>query len=119
LTKSEKELLHKLKNVVVSERVYNFYKTKLKNNQNDSMEICRKKLIRNILLAERTPVRKERKERHLFYMGNLSILYDEILNEIVWIDNKEGYYPCYIDNEKKEWLNRELGINTYKIEKVG
>lgn len=119
LTKEERRLLNKLKNVIVSERVYNHYITHIKNNENDTYEIARKKLIRNIILSDWQPINKNRIERRLFNYGNLSILWDENLNEIVWLDNKVGRYSFYVDQDKKKWINKELRINTYKVSKVG
>lgn len=119
LSKTEKELLHRLKSSTLTDNAYYYYIKNIRNNETDSKELAHKKLIRNIVLAQKAPLCRERPEREMYYMGNLSILYMADTNEIVWLDNKEGYYPFKVDAEKKQWLNEELGINTYKEAKVG
>lgn len=122
LTKEEKELLEKLKTCTITDGVHTYYTRFIKGRQGESCENTRKLLIRNIILAEEADKDKKNPYRRLFYYGNLSIIYDEENNEIVWVKNYKSCKGVRIDKNKKIWLNEELGImdrksdNTYKTE---
>ena len=122
LTKEEKELLEKLKSCTMTDGVHTYYTRFIKGRQNESYENTKKLLIRNIILAEEADKDKENPHRRLFYYGNLSIIYDEENNEIVWVKNYKSCKGVKINKDKKLWLNEELGTmdrkmdSTYNIE---
>jgi hypothetical protein len=109
LTKEERKLLKKIKSATINKKVYTYYKNSIKNNENDTKEQARKKLIRNIVLAKKVD-KIENGNKNLFLFGNLNILYLEKTNEIVWLENKIGSFHFRVNHRKKNWLNKYLGI---------
>jgi len=110
LTRGQKKLLMSIdrENLCVPDKVHNYYVRNVRNNRFDTMETCKSKLIRNIILGEEI-------ERDIFVVkyqyGNLSIRYDRLTNTINNVVNRVGYYEFNNCNPKaKEWLERFLHI---------
>ena len=113
LSRSQKRLLFSINtdDISVFNKVYTYYLLKVRNNEFDTKETCRKKLLRNIILGKNlgTEIFST-----TYQYGNLLIKYNVLNNVITDIDNRKGYYHFdekdvkYI--KRKEWLNRFLDI---------
>lgn len=109
LNREERRLLRELMTYDVNQGILNTYRYKVRHNKHDTYEICKKKLIRNIILG----IRKE----SLIYnntmfaeYGNLVITYNTKKKEITYIENRVGNFGFEPDVKKKEYLNRKLGL---------
>lgn len=113
LSKSQKKLLFSIDvdDISVFNKVYTTYLLKVKNNEFDTKETCRKKLLRNMILGDDMGTKIF---STTYEYGNLLIKYNMLNNVITDIDNRKGYYHfdekdvMYI--KRKEWLNRFLDI---------
>lgn len=114
LDKRQQNLLKRIKNYKLADTAYEQYTHNIRNNENDSKDLARSKLIRNIILG---------KEIHsicslIFYRyGNLEIHIDTTLKIIYWIKNRTGKYHFDYNieqSEKKEWLENFLKIKEKK-----
>lgn len=93
----------------VNKKVINYYRTCVKDNQDASVELIRKKLTRNIHLATKyaSPLNDD---RDMYMYGNLRIWVRG--NKIYHIHNvKHNGAWFYKDINKYNELNELLGIN--------
>lgn len=94
----------------VSERVYEKYKRSVKNNEDTSLDTCRRKLTRNFILG--TEVMSDYENQYIVRKyGKLRIFVDMKDMNIVNIENrKENRKRCYMNPREKEELNKLLGL---------
>lgn len=92
---------------------YRYYKRNVKGNENISFEDARKKLTRNVELAELLQPTEDQMMQgvEMYAYGNLLIKVE--LNKIVWLKNlygknKRGVWQHSL--EKYNELNKKLGI---------
>lgn len=96
----------------LTDKAYEQYKTTVKGNQNISKDQARKKLTRNVLLADE--IELDRKDRLLgkkrFRYGNMTIHLQ--FGYIVHIENVKGKFirGWIKDFKKYDYLTKELGI---------
>lgn len=97
-----RKLLKQMKELEVSEKALNTYRTIAKDSIKDDKEKLIKKLKRNFILAEQHDKYSKR-------FGNLYISYEG--NVIKSVYNVKGrHLPCNIDFELRDELNKVLGI---------
>lgn len=102
LRMKHRKLLKQMKEIEVSEKALNTYRTIAKDSIKDDEEKLIKKLKRNFILAEHYDKYSKR-------FGNLYISYEG--NVIKSVYNVKGkHLPCNIDFELKEELNKMLNI---------
>ena len=112
LNREQKKLLKQLntKTFGIFISTYWEYKKEIKNNENDSLKIATKKLLRNVVLGKRIRVNGN---IETYQYGNLTIKYSPFVNQVIDIHNSIGrYYFDYSKKQKqrKEWLNTYLEI---------
>jgi hypothetical protein len=91
---------------------YFYYRNHVKGNKNTDYQLAKLKLNRNVLLAKKLPIKKDRPNRLLYYYGNLAIIVED--DTIVWLQNyRDRNNHFYVDKNKYKELNKTLGINTY------
>lgn len=90
----------------ISDEVYDYYISEVKNNKNESRDIATKKLSRNVHCSK---CAGERDGKSLHYYGNLALLVKD--DEIVWIHNyRDKINNFNIDFELKNKLDMEFGL---------
>ena len=107
----EKELF-KRKNIEVLEvdnEIYKHYKTYIKNNQNEALWTCRKKLTIKYILG--TEIRRHTDGSTIRAYGNLKIKVKD--GVVIGIINNKGIATGYINEREKMELDR-----IYLIKKV-
>lgn len=94
----------------VSERIYEKYKRSVKNNQNITLDKCRRKLTRNFLLG--TNIMEDYDKQYIIRSyGKLRIFVDTNTLNIIDIQNRKiDRKRCYINPREKEELNKLLGL---------
>lgn len=103
-----KKLKMEVDNIIVTSHALQRYKTFVKDNEKETNEMLRKKLIRNLLCSQYIKTSNFGIETYRY--GNLKIyVKDNIIRSIY---NQKGYYPFKIDMSKKKKLDILLGINT-------
>lgn len=103
-----KKLKKEFNDINVSNYALFRYRTTVRDNQNESSDILRKKLIRNLLCSQY--IKTSNLGIHTYRYGNLKIyVKDNIIRSIY---NQKGYFPFKINVSKKKKLDILLGINT-------
>ena len=114
LTKEEKDLLYDLcMHYEVNDEVCNEYRTQVKNNKNITYCTIKCKLIRNIILGKLICQFNEDGTDYKFKgyrYGNLEIHINTESKEIFFIKNRVDKWDYYIDENKKKWLYKKLGL---------
>lgn len=103
----------------VSNDVLQYYREKVRGNENITLDQARKKLTRNVMLAKKVTPRK-RLDRllgiSLYQYGNLHMKLR--WNKIIYIKNHRSgkhYGNWKLDKEKYIRLSEELGIEEVKF----
>lgn len=115
LLKEEKALLYELSaNYEVTDKACWYYRNKVNNNENDLYEIIKNKLIRDIILGNKIA---DYDDLVSIRYGNLEIIYDTKIQEISQLKNWIGNFIYEIDENKKKWLDKKLGLVEDKIKR--
>ena len=105
-TKEEdKELLKEINSIEVSYEALESYRTCVKSNWHESVETCKKKMIRNWLLGT---VEYKKRNRESRSYGNLVLHKTD--NVITSIYNRRGIYPFEIDVNNKLKIEKILNL---------
>ena len=107
LDREQKRLLKELKDYDIPYWVQRDYRQKVKNNLNDTYDVIKKKLIRNIVLGKKI---REYNRYCVVQYGNLEIEVDKRAKQIYDIRNFKGHYYYGVDIKQKEWLEKYLKI---------
>lgn len=101
---------NEIKLLNVSERIYEKYKRSVKNNQNITLDECRRKLTRNFLLG--TNIMEDYDKQYIIRVyGKLRIFVDTNTFNVIDIQNRKiDRKRCYINPREKEELNKLLGL---------
>lgn len=89
----------------VSVKAAEYYRQNVKGNSNTDLDTIRKKLTRNIMLADRYP--NINRNTRLYRYGNLLILTKR--DKAIWLHNVKTY-DFEVDRGKYKELNELLGI---------
>ena len=121
IIRSNKVTVQDIKNMLeldkyeLPERTYNYYKQYTNGNDFISIEECKKKLIRNVLLGREAPVKVGFEKVRVFYYGCLTIMIDIEDRSFSYIKNEYGVdYGFKLDIERRIVLNYILGIKNDK-----
>jgi hypothetical protein len=104
--------MSELKMLKLNDNSYEYYRNKVKGNENISREQAERKLTRNSLLSfvymKDSPAKKN--PRTWYSYGALRFMVQN--NEVKWIENNCRVYPMwYLDTAKYMSLSDELGID--------
>lgn len=89
----------------VSVKAAEYYRQNVKGNKDTNHDTIRRKLTRNIMLADRYP--SVNKNTRLYRYGNLLILTKG--DKVIWLHNVKTY-DFKVDKKKYRELNELLGI---------
>jgi len=93
------------------ERIYKRYKETTRGNDFISIEECKKKLIRNIILSYEAPVKVGLEYKRCFYYGCLIIQLNLEERNFCYIDNRFDKGSNFsMDLEKRKVLNYIMGL---------
>ena len=111
ITVEDMENIQYLDGFILPERVWKIYKEKTRKNDFISIENCKKKLIRNIMLSYEAPVKVGLEHKRVFYFGNLAIHLNLNEKSISYINNNfDIERKIQINSEKKKMLNYIMKI---------
>jgi len=103
--------IQELESFALPERVYEIYKRNTRANDFIKIENCKKKLIRNIILAYEAPEKVGLKYKRVFYYGCLLIQLNIEERTICYINNNLDIDCKFkLDIEKRKVLNYIMGI---------
>ncbi|WP_252225233.1 MULTISPECIES: hypothetical protein [unclassified Clostridium] len=94
----------------ISDRVHEKFKRSVKNNNNTSLEDCKKKLYRNFILGEE--VLNDYNGQYIVRKyGKLYIEVDTKEWNVINIENRKSKnIKCFINDTEKQKLNQLLGL---------
>jgi hypothetical protein len=99
--------IHNIELVDISERALGKYRCKIKNNSEESIDICIHKLIRNWNVAK---IFYEDKDIVKKAYGNLTMVYHKKEEKIINVYNHYGSIRNNIDWNRKKLVDKILGI---------
>lgn len=107
----EMSLIQELYTYELPLRVYDYYIKNIKGNSDVSVQNCKKKLIRNILLSYQAPTKEGLEHKITYYYGCLIIQLNMIEKSICYIQNKlDNKHTYKIDMQKRSALDYIMGI---------
>lgn len=102
-----------MKRLNMSKRMYEYYRDSVKNNETITFSQARRKMTRNMLLANKAD--SSNYIGQMYQYGRLWFVVRD--NKIIWMKNKcrnpEGWI---LDKEKYDELNKTLGIKNNYLE---
>jgi len=105
------EDIQELDTYLLPERVFKIYKERTRANDFIKIEDCKKKLIRNIILAYEAPDKVGLEHKRVFYYGCLLIQLNIEERTICYINNNLDIDCKFkLDREKRRVLNYIMGI---------
>lgn len=92
----------------IEDSVYEYYRTKIRNNEDCTRDLAMRKLTRNWMIGK-TAKPKEGTEGVLRFYGNLALLVKN--DKIVWIHSYNDHQSTlHIDWKLKHELDKEFGL---------
>ena len=98
-----------IKLLELNRKTFNYYREELNGNKNDSYSVAKRKMTRNMMLAQKQP-KIELKKGEKYCYGSLHFLV--VNNNVVWIKNRCSKPTGWIlDKSEYVELNEKLRID--------